>query len=41
MQNFKMNLKTLSSNVKKKAKEIVKPIVMKQASSGCASCGNK
>ena len=41
MQTFKLNLKSLSSQVKKKAKEVVKPIVMKQASSGCSSCGRK
>lgn len=41
MQVFKMNMKTLSTEIKKKVQTNVNTLVKKQMQKGCSGCGKK
>ena len=41
MRTFKMNMKTLATEVKKKVEVKINQAVLKKSSSGCSTCGKK
>lgn len=41
MKNFKMNMKTLATEVKKKVEAKINQAALKKSSTGCSTCGKK
>lgn len=39
MKDFRLNIKVLQSNTKKKIQDTLKPIIVKHTNKGCKSCG--